>query len=68
MKFSFKDVFCKCDQIHSFLRIRSHLLKTLFMENFIFCAVYVILNLTILACGPTMIKSFISKQKKDTFD
>ena len=27
MKFSIKDFFSKCDQIRSFLRIRSHLLK-----------------------------------------
>ena len=27
MKFSIKDFFSKCDQIHSFLRIWSHLLK-----------------------------------------
>ena len=39
MKFSVKDFFSKCDQIHSFLRIWSHLLKKCFMENFIFCAV-----------------------------
>ena len=39
MKFSIKDVFSKCDQIHSFLRIWSHFLKKCLMENFIFCAV-----------------------------
>ena len=37
MKFSIKDFFNKCDQIHSFLRIWSHLLKKSLMENFIFC-------------------------------
>ena len=37
-KFSMKDSFSKCDQILSFLRIWSHLLKKTFMENFIFCA------------------------------
>ena len=31
-----KDFFSKCDQIHVFLRIWSHLLKKSFMENFIF--------------------------------
>ena len=36
MKFSIKDVLSKCDQIHSFLRIQSHLLKKSLMENFIF--------------------------------
>ena len=39
MKFSIKDFFIKCDQMRSFLRIWSHLLKKLLMENFIFCAV-----------------------------
>ena len=39
MKFSIKDFFSKCDQIRSFLRIWSHLLKKSLMENFIFCAV-----------------------------
>ena len=39
MKFSTKDFFNKCDQIRSFLRIWSHLLRKSFMENFIFCTV-----------------------------
>ena len=39
MKFSIKDFYSKCDQIHSFLRIWSHLRKKSLMENFIFCAV-----------------------------
>ena len=39
MKFSIKEFFSKCDQICSFLRILSHLLKNSSMENFIFCAV-----------------------------
>ena len=38
MKFSFKNFFGKCDQICSFLRTWSHLLKKSLMENFIFCA------------------------------
>ena len=38
-KFSIMYFFSKCDQIHSFLRIWSHLLKKSLMENFIFCAV-----------------------------
>ena len=38
MKFSIKDFFSKCDQIHSFLRIWSRLLKKYLMENFIFYA------------------------------
>ena len=39
MKFSIKNFFSKCDQIRSFLRICSPLLKNSLMENFIFCAV-----------------------------
>ena len=35
MKFFIKDFFSKCDQIRSFLRIRSHLMKKFIMENFI---------------------------------
>ena len=41
MKFSIKDLFSKCDQIRSFLRIWSHLLKRPLMENFMFCAVMI---------------------------
>ena len=37
MKFPTEDFFSKCDQIRSFLRIWSHLLKKSLMENF-FCA------------------------------
>ena len=40
-KSSIKDFFSKCDQIRSFLRIWSHLLKKSLMENFIFWAVSV---------------------------
>ena len=39
MRFSINDFFSKCDQIHGFLRIWSHLLKKYLMESFIFCAV-----------------------------
>ena len=40
MKFSIEDCFSKRDQIRSFLRIWSHLLKKLLMENFFFlCSV-----------------------------
>ena len=37
-----KDFFSKCDQIRRQLRIWSHLLKKYLMENFMFCAVYVV--------------------------
>ena len=40
MKFSIKNFFSKSDQIHSFLRTWSHLLKKSLMKNFIFCAVW----------------------------
>ena len=36
MKFFSKYFFSKCDQIHSFLRIWSYLLKKSLLENFIF--------------------------------
>ena len=36
MEFSIKVFFSKCDEIRSFLRILSHLLKKSLMENFIF--------------------------------
>ena len=39
MKFPMKNFFSKYDQIRSYLRIWSHLLKKSLMENFIFCAV-----------------------------
>ena len=39
MKFSNKDFFSKFDQICSFPRIWSHVLKKSLMENLIFCAV-----------------------------
>ena len=39
MKFSIKDFFSKYDQIHSFLRIWSNLLKKSLTENVIFRAV-----------------------------
>ena len=39
MKFSLKGFFSKCDQICSFLRIWSLLLKKSLVKNFIFCAV-----------------------------
>ena len=43
MKFSIKDFFSKCDQTRSILRIWSYLRKKSLMENFIFCAVHLVL-------------------------
>ena len=40
--FSIKNFLSKCDQIRSFLPVWSHLLKKSLMENFIFCAVFVV--------------------------
>ena len=48
MKFSIKNFFSKCDQIHSFLRNWSHLLKKSLTENFIFRAVYLFIFLFVL--------------------
>ena len=39
LKFSIKYFFSECDQMRSFLRIWSHLLRKSLMENFILCAV-----------------------------
>ena len=47
MRLSIKDFFSKCDQIRSFQRIWSHLLKKFLMENFIFCAVSIVAKLSI---------------------
>ena len=41
INFSIKDFFSKCDQIRSFLRIWSHLLKKSLMEKFTFSAVLI---------------------------
>ena len=41
IKISIKDFSTKCDQIRSFLRVWSHSLGKSLMENFIFCAVFV---------------------------
>ena len=40
MNFSIKDFFSKCDQIRSFLRIWSDLLKKSLIEKLNFCAVH----------------------------
>ena len=39
IKFFIEHLFSKCDQIHSFMRIWSHLLKKSLMKNLIFCSV-----------------------------
>ena len=52
MKFSIKDFYSKCDQIRSFLRIWSHLLKISLGET----------NLIYWSTGPT--HSILNKNKK----
>ena len=55
MKFSIKEFFSKCDQIHSFLGIWSHLLKKSLMENFIFyCSVNMELSAYVFLSVPNM--------------
>ena len=41
-KFSIKDFFCKCDQICSFLRIWSYLLKKAFRKTSFFCSALIV--------------------------
>ena len=40
-KFSIKDFFSKCEQIHRKLQIWSHLLEKSLIEDFFFCSVQV---------------------------
>ena len=54
MKFSTKDLFGKCDQIRSFLRIWSHFLKKSLVENFISSALFVDSRATILTKSGTL--------------
>ena len=67
MKFSIKDFFSKCDQIRSFLRIWSHLLRKSFMENFIFCGVYGLeIPVTYSFTGLDKVVAWISEEIKTT--
>ena len=63
MKFSIKDFFSKCDQIRSFLRIWSHLLKKYLMENFIFCAV-----LDLLSVKEIELSNNFAKKRLDQYE
>ena len=56
MKFSINDFFSKCDQISSFLRIWSYLMKKSLMENFTFCIVYVLSKHKLLTKGVRICK------------
>ena len=50
MKLSITDFFSKCDQIRSFQRIWSHLLKKSVIENFVFSVVYYVLTVGFEDC------------------
>ena len=63
MKFSIKDFFSKCDQIRNFLGIWSHLLKKSIMENFIFCALTVIIDRVIINIRERTIKEIATTRK-----
>ena len=52
MKFSIKDFFSKCDQIHRKLQIWSYLLKKSLMESFIFCALKTLRKMYLSAMFP----------------
>ena len=56
MKFTIKDFFSKCDQIYGKLRIWSHLLKKSLMENIIFCAVNIFVELHLQARNQNYLK------------
>ena len=64
MKFSIKDFFSKCDQIHRKLQIWSHLLKKSLMENFTFCVVCItapfVLSRTSLQTVLNIFRDFIA--------
>ena len=65
MKFFIKDLFSKCDQIRSFLRIWSHLLKKSLIENFVFVQwvlsdrVFFEYSVIGFSSGSTVINSFL---------
>ena len=62
MKFSIKDFFSKCDQIHRKLQIWSHLLKRPLMENFIFCVVYRLIY-SFIWLSPHLFKTAVLRKK-----
>ena len=59
-----KDFFSKCDQIRTFLRIWSHLLKKSFMENFIFRAVFLTISFDAFVGLPQNFKAVLSSTLK----
>ena len=67
IKISIKDSFTKCDQIRNFLRVWSHSLEKSLMENFIFCAVFVMHFFKLKLIFPFQIPRLNLKYKKLTF-
>ena len=68
MKFSIKNFFSKCDQIHSFLQIWSYLLKKSLMKNLIFCAVerfFYILKAYLARCQTALMEPFYENNFTD---
>ena len=61
MEFSIKNLFSKCGQIRSFLRIWPHLLKKSLMENFILCAVETEI---IVSLDPKYVLYWVKKLRK----
>ena len=66
-----QDFFSKCDQIRSFLRIWSNLLKKSLMENFIFCAMFKPDNIEStkyihkqIICSKTAVQTFFKNCRK----
>ena len=70
IKFSTTDFSSKCYQIHSFLRIWSHLLKKFLVENFIFCVLIVSLIMSMRKFCVKFdknVKLSVDKAKNKTF-
>ena len=67
IKFSIRNFFRKCDQILSFLRIWSHLLKKSLIENFTFCAMSVNKQVTwnFTRCGNVYNKNISVRRMND---
>ena len=66
MKFSIKDLFGKCDRIHSVLRNWSHLLEKSLIENLICFAVKLVPGSFFFLFRLSMKKNFLRKAKKNT--
>ena len=64
MKFSVKDFFSRYEQIRSFLRIWSHLLKKSLMEDFFFCAGY---SFYLWASVPSCYLNILKKLRKRVY-